>query len=87
LEWHATDFSEPWKSGLRGAPPRVMLRAFYTVFRMRLLRHLGRLLKEIFSFAWHNKAWWMVPLILILLLIAGLVVFSSGTATYIYTLF
>lgn len=54
---------------------------------MRVLRHLGRLLKEIFSFAWHHKAWWIVPLILILLLIIGLVVFSSSSAPFIYTLF
>ena len=28
---------------------------------MRFLKHLGRLLKEFFGFAWHNKAWWIVP--------------------------
>lgn len=54
---------------------------------MRFLRHVGRLLKEIGEFAWHNKAWWIVPIVVVLLLMA-LLVFTSQTATpFIYTLF
>ena len=35
---------------------------------MNALRHLGRLLSELGSFARHNKAWWLVPLVVVLLL-------------------
>ena len=35
---------------------------------MRFLKYLGRLLREFWGFAWQNKAWWIVPMILILLL-------------------
>ena len=54
---------------------------------MRFLVHLGRLLREFFEFAWHNKAWWIVPIILVLLLLTGLVVTGSSVAPFIYTLF
>jgi hypothetical protein len=54
---------------------------------MRFLRHLGRLLKELMGFAWHNKAWWLVPIVLVLLLMALLVVVGQSTAPFIYTLF
>lgn len=54
---------------------------------MRFLRHLGRLLKEFCGFAWHNKAWWIVPIVLVLLLLALLVVTSQTAAPFIYTLF
>lgn len=54
---------------------------------MRFLRHLGRLLCEIGLFAWHNKAWWIVPLVLILLLMAVLIFMGQSAAPFIYTLF
>lgn len=55
---------------------------------MRFLRHLGRLLKEVFEFAWHNKAWWIVPMVVVLLMIALLVFVSQTSApAFIYTLF
>jgi len=55
---------------------------------MRLLRHLGILLKEFGQFAWHNKSWWIIPMVLVLLLL-GLLIFTSGAAApaFIYTLF
>ena len=54
---------------------------------MRIFKHFGRLLKEFMGFAWHNKAWWIVPIVLMLLLL-GLVAFTSQTAApFIYTLF
>ena len=37
---------------------------------MKTLKYLGRLLKEFGGFAWHNKAWWIVPVVLVLLLLA-----------------
>lgn len=54
---------------------------------MRFLKHLGRLLKEFMGFAWHNKAWWIVPIVLVLLLMALLIVLGQTTAPFIYTLF
>ena len=41
---------------------------------MRFLKHMGRLLKEFFGFAWQNKVWWIVPMVLVLLLLATPVV-------------
>lgn len=54
---------------------------------MRFLRHLGRLLHEFGGFAWENKAWWIVPLVLVLLLLSLLVFAGQGAAPFIYTLF
>ncbi len=54
---------------------------------MRFLKHLGRLLKEFGSFAWQNKAWWIVPVVLVLLLMAFFVATSTTVAPFIYTLF
>ena len=55
---------------------------------MRFLRHLGKLLKEFFGFAWENKAWWIVPIILVLLLMALLIATGQSAApAFIYTLF
>jgi uncharacterized integral membrane protein len=54
---------------------------------MRFLKHLGRLLKEFLGFAWHNKAWWIVPIVIVLLLLALLIVTGQATAPFIYTLF
>ncbi len=54
---------------------------------MRFLAYLGRLIGEFFAFAWHNKAWWMVPVVLVLLLLGLLIVTGTSVAPFIYTLF
>lgn len=54
---------------------------------MRFLKHLFRLLKEFGEFAWHNKAWWIVPIVLVLLLLTVFIVAGSSVAPFIYTLF
>jgi beta-lactamase regulating signal transducer with metallopeptidase domain len=54
---------------------------------MRFLRHLGRLMKEFFGFAWHHKAWWIVPMIIILLLMTILIFCTQSLAPFIYTLY
>ena len=54
---------------------------------MRFLRYFGRLLREFGEFAWQNKAWWIIPIILMLLLLAVFIVAGTGIAPYIYTLF
>lgn len=54
---------------------------------MRFLKYIRRLIGEFLSFAWENKAWWIVPIILVLLLLTLLIVLGQGTAPFIYTLF
>ena len=54
---------------------------------MRFLAYLGRWIGEFFAFAWHNKAWWIVPVVLVLLLLSVLIFAGSSAAPFIYTLF
>ena len=54
---------------------------------MRKLGHLSNLLSEVWAFAWQNKAWWLVPLVLVLLLLGLLIVSGQAVAPFIYTLF
>ena len=54
---------------------------------MDALRHLGRLFGELASFARHHKAWWLVPLVAMMLLLAVLIVAGQTVAPFIYTLF
>lgn len=54
---------------------------------MLFVRYLWRLAREFFGFAWHNKAWWIIPIVAILLLMALLIVLGQTTAPFIYTLF
>ncbi len=44
---------------------------------------------ELLEFLWQQRLWWMIPMVLVLLLVGGLVVFaqSSAVAPFIYTLF
>ena len=48
----------------------------------------GSLLRDLWGFLKHNKKWWLLP-ILIILLVFGLLIILSGTglAPFIYTLF
>jgi len=54
---------------------------------VRKLGHLGKLLNEVWAFAWQNKAWWLVPLVVILLLLGLLIFTGQAVAPFIYTLF
>ena len=54
---------------------------------MRAVRYLGRLVGEFFSFAWQNKVWWIIPIVLVLLLLAVFIVTGTSVAPFIYTLF
>ena len=54
---------------------------------MRFIRHLFLLLREFVQFAWHNKAWWIVPIVLLFLLLGALVFVGQTAAPFIYTLF
>lgn len=57
-------------------------------FMENLTSRLG-IMGELLGFFWHNKWWWLTPMILVLMLFGGLVIFaqSSAIAPFIYTLF
>ena len=60
-----------------------------TAFEKAAAEEQGRtLVGELWYFLRHNKKWWMVP-ILVILLVFGLFMLLSGTAAapFIYTLF
>ncbi|MDR7543852.1 MAG: DUF5989 family protein [Armatimonadota bacterium] len=56
---------------------------------MVLLRGVAATLVELMYFLWKRKLWWLVPMLVVLLMFAGLI--ALGTATglgpFIYTLF
>ncbi len=54
---------------------------------MRALKNLTRLLRELWAFAREHKAWWIVPTVVILLLVALFVVSVSAVSPFIYSLF
>jgi len=54
---------------------------------MMMLRYLRRLFGEIFEFAWQNKAWWIIPIVLVLFAVAALLTVGGAGAQFIYTLF
>jgi hypothetical protein len=46
------------------------------------------LLRELLDFLVYNKAWWLTPIVIVLLLVGLLIVLSStGIAPFIYPLF
>ena len=47
------------------------------------------LLREFWLFLSQNKKWWLMPIILVLIMLGGLLIFaqSSALAPFIYTLF
>lgn len=59
---------------------------------MQLFKDMGYKLGiagELLTFLWHQKMWWMIPMISILLLMGLLIAFgsASGAGPFIYTLF
>ncbi|HLT35322.1 MAG TPA: DUF5989 family protein [Enhygromyxa sp.] len=54
---------------------------------MRLLRYLKHLLGELIELARKNKAWWIIPLVITLLLTGLLILAAQATAPMVYTLF
>jgi len=51
------------------------------------IAHLGKLLAELGRYAARNKAWWLVPMVIVLLVLGFLIVTGQATAPFIYTLF
>ena len=54
---------------------------------MRALKNFRRLLGELWQFAKQHKAWWIIPVILILLATALFLVGVSAISPFIYSLF
>ncbi len=54
---------------------------------MKTFKYLKLLLKEFWGYAKEHKAWWILPLIIILFFITLLIITGSATAPFIYTLF
>ncbi|MBN1653182.1 MAG: hypothetical protein JXA30_05340 [Deltaproteobacteria bacterium] len=54
---------------------------------MTRLKYLLALLREIGEFAAANKAWWLIPIALILLGVASIVTLGGSATPLIYTLF
>ena len=54
---------------------------------MARIGYIGSLLREVLQFARENKAYWIVPFVLVLGLLVLLVVTSQAAAPFIYTLF
>ena len=54
---------------------------------MRALKNFTLLLRELWAFAREHKAWWIVPIVLILLLVAVFVIGVSSISPFIYSLF
>ena len=59
-----------------------------TAFERQAEQRQAGLVGELFGFVMSNKKWWMIPIVVALLVLAGLV-FLGGTALapFIYTLF
>jgi len=54
---------------------------------VHFLRHLGHLLAEIGRYAARNKAWWLVPLVVVMLVLGLVIATGQVAAPFIYTLF
>ena len=56
---------------------------------MTFIKGIGASLKDLFSFLWKRKQWWLIPVIVLLLLCSVLIVLgsASGVGPLIYTLF
>lgn len=48
-----------------------------------------RTIQDLFLYVWKRKKWWLAPLLILLVLLGGLIVFTQGSALapFIYTLF
>ena len=54
---------------------------------MRKLKRSGRLFKDLLGFAKENKAYWLIPTVLMLALLTLLIFGGQSAAPFIYTLF
>ena len=80
--------------GVRGAAPSNYMtdteshKRDATDFAQRATETRPGLLVELWEFLRHNKKWWLIPIILVLLLIGALILLAgTAAAPFIYPLF
>jgi hypothetical protein len=57
-------------------------------FALQAQQEQPSLLSEFLEFLRYNKAWWLTPIILVLLLVGGLLILGgTAAAPFIYTIF
>ncbi len=46
-------------------------------------------LRELFTYLWKRKLWWLIPFVIVLLLLSALIILGSaaGVGPFIYTIF
>jgi uncharacterized membrane protein len=59
---------------------------------MNLFKKIGSrssTIRELFSYLWQNRLWWMIPFMFVFLTLGILIIFakSSAVVPFIYTLF
>ena len=54
---------------------------------MRRLRHLAVLLRELWGYANRHRAWWIIPMVLVLLMFSWLISVALVVTPRIYALF
>jgi len=59
-----------------------------SIFGKKVLARLS-IVKELLSFLWENKLWWMIPIVIVFILLGALIWLtqSSAVVPFIYTLF
>jgi uncharacterized protein DUF5989 len=57
-------------------------------FEQEALRGGQSLPREFWAYLMHTKKWWITPIVIMLLLLAGLIILGgTGAAPFVYTLF
>ncbi len=58
------------------------------MWKQRVASRFG-IVGRLFGYLWQERAWWLIPMLIVLLLVGGLILFSQSTAVapFIYTLF
>ncbi|MBU0549436.1 MAG: DUF5989 family protein [Candidatus Omnitrophota bacterium] len=56
---------------------------------MRRAKSNLSIIRELLTFFWQNKLWWMIPMIVVFLLLGFFIIFTQSAAVvpFIYTLF
>ena len=55
---------------------------------MTFLRHAFLMARDVVGYSVHNRAWWLIPTMALLVVVIGLIVVGQAAAPYtLYTLF
>lgn len=56
---------------------------------LQQLTNRASIVRELFTFLWQQRLWWLIPMVAVLVVFAALLLFaqSSPVAPFIYTLF